>query len=477
MSKNKNITKRSEDYAKWYQDIIEVADLSEHGPSKGSMIIKPYGYAIWENIERLMNERIMATGVKNAYFPMFIPESFLTREKEHVEGFAPELAVVTHGGGEKLEEPLVVRPTSETIIYDAYSRWVESHRDLPILINQWCNVVRWEKRPRLFLRTTEFLWQEGHTAHATKDEAMERTKQMLKVYEDFARECLAIAVVPGQKSESEKFAGAGETFTIEGIMQDGKALQMGTSHFLGQNFAKVFNIKFADESGAEQFVWQTSWGVSTRLIGGLIMSHSDDNGLVLPPVVAPIQVVLVLMMDKDSSAILTKASELKKELGKLGIRVEIDSRDNIRLGAKIFEWEKKGVPVRVEIGPKDLAAGQLVVARRDTGEKIIIKDNELNTVAPKLLKEIQENLLAQSENRVKENTVEVNEWKEFEKLMADSKGFASAHWCGDADCENKIKQETKATIRCLPLGGKEESGKCVKCGKKSSKRALFAIAY
>ncbi len=478
MSKSKTITKRSDDYSAWYLDLIEAGDLAEHGPAKGTMIIKPYGYAIWENIQRIMNDAIVATGVKNAYFPLFIPQSFLSKEKEHVEGFSPELAVVTHGGGEKLEEPLVVRPTSETIMYDAYARWIQSYRDLPLLINQWCNVVRWEKRPRLFLRTTEFLWQEGHTAHATASEALDRTMQMLAVYADFARDYLALPVVQGQKSESEKFAGAVSTFTIEAMMQDGKALQLGTSHFLGQNFSKVFNIRFLTKESTEDFAWQTSWGVTTRLIGGLIMVHSDDSGLVLPPKIAPFPVVIVTMLEPETAdEVLKKADNIAAQIASAHIKVEVDKRDNMRLGAKIFEWEKKGVPIRIEVGPKDLKDNKVVIARRDTGEKVTVTDGEVMAVVEKLLIEIQANLLSKAQQFLKNKTYQVDTWEDFKEKIENPGGFIYAHWCGNEKCETDIKEQVKATTRCFPLEGKLEKGKCIKCGKDADRRIIFAKSY
>lgn len=475
---DKGITKRSEDYSQWYLDVIEAAELADYAPVKGCMVIKPYGYAIWENIQKELDERFKKTGVQNAYFPLFIPESFLKREAEHVEGFAPELAVVTHAGGKELEEPLVVRPTSETIIYDMFSKWIHSYRDLPLLINQWANVVRWEKRTRLFLRTTEFLWQEGHTAHATKDEAAAKTMEMLEIYKDFAENHLAIPVISGRKTESEKFAGAEYTTTIEAMMQDRKALQSGTSHMLGQNFAKPFDVKFLDKDEKNEYVWQTSWGVSTRIIGGLIMTHSDDKGLVLPPKVAPIQVVIVPVWASEEEKKITfaKAEEVSNKLEQQNLRVKIDKREG-RPGSKFFEWEKKGVPLRIEIGPKDIAKQSVVVVRRDSGEKEFVVEGDVVSSVAKKLQDIQQNLFDKALEFRKNNTHIVNSWEEFKETIDNEGGFLMAHWCTDADCEEKIKKETKASTRCIPFDQPEEEGACVYCGKKSNKRIIFARAY
>ncbi len=476
----KAIAKRNDDYSEWYNDIIEVAGLAEHAPVKGTMVIKPYGYAIWENIQKILDTKLKELEVQNAYFPLFIPESFLKKEKEHVEGFSPELAVVTHGGGKKLEEPLVVRPTSETIMYSTFANWIQSYRDLPLLINQWANVVRWEMRPRLFLRTTEFLWQEGHTAHKTAAEARAYALMIINtVYKWFAEECLAIPVVVGQKSDKERFAGALSTFTIEALMQDGKSLQMGTAHDLSDHFAKSFEVMYLDENGEQQFVHQTSWGVSTRLIGGLIMSHSDDNGLVLPPKVAPIQLVVVPIFKTAEDEVLQVAKKLAASL-KNTIRVKIDERDNLRVGEKFFEWEKKGVPLRLEIGPKDLAAGQCVLARRDTGEKIICPLDQVEQMAASLLEKIQANLFESALQRQKENTSVVEDWKSFEEVL-EKGGYISTFWCERTECEVEIKEKTKATTRCLPFDAVEEAGEhvCVHCGHKTpqNKRWVFARSY
>lgn len=478
MGKNKEITKRDVDYSSWYQDVIEAADLAEHSPIKGCMVIKPTGYAIWERMQQILDAQFKIKNVKNAYFPLFIPESFLKREAKHVEGFSPELAVVTHAGGQKLAEPLVVRPTSETIIYETYSKWIKSYRDLPMLINQWANVVRWELRTRLFLRTTEFLWQEGHTVHVTEEEADKFAQEMLGVYKKFAEEYLAIPVIPGRKTDQEKFAGAKITYTVEAMMQDGKALQMGTSHNLGQNFAKAFNIKFLDKDETEKYGWQTSWGVSTRLIGALIMAHSDDRGLVLPPKIAPTQVVIVSIFkdDLEKTKVINYANKVKTALEEKGIRVILDDRDK-RPGEKFYEWEQKGIPVRIEIGPRDIDA-KMTVYRRDTQEKEFIDlpmDNFTKSVK-ELLDAIQDNLYNKSLEFQKCNTVTVDTWDEFEKAINEGK-FVLAHWCGESEIEKEIKAKTKATIRCIAFDQKKEAGKCILSGKESTGRVIFAKAY
>jgi len=472
----KKITSRAEDYSQWYLDVIAVADLAEHSPVKGCMIIKPYGYALWEYIHTILDKAFKKEGVQNAYFPLFIPERLLKREAAHVEGFAPEVAVVTHAGGKKLEEPLVVRPTSETIMYETFSGWIHSYRDLPLLINQWANVVRWELRPRLFLRTTEFLWQEGHTVHATEEEADQRARRMLDVYRDLAESYLAVPVIPGVKSESEKFAGSLRTYTIEAMMQDGKALQFGTSHNLGQNFAKAFDIRFLDEKSTEQYGWQTSWGVSTRMIGGLIMTHSDDKGLVLPPKIASIQVVITTIGKAEERTVVDeKAKELLQLLLDKDIRAHADVRD-MRPGDKFYEWEKKGVPVRVELGPKDLAAGTAIVARRDTGEKETVQIVDLATYLEKLLAEIQDSLYQRALAYQKEKTKTVDTWDDFVREI-EAGNFVLAHWSGDAGVEREIKEKTKATIRCIPFDSAAEDGKCILSGNPSSRRVIFARAY
>jgi len=472
----KKITPRSKDFSEWYQDVIEVAQLAEHSPVRGAMTIRPYGYAIWENIQHVLDQKFKKTGVENAYFPLFIPERFLKKEAEHVKGFSPQVAVVTHAGGKKLDEPLIVRPTSETIMYEAYSRWVNSYRDLPVLINQWANVVRWEMRPRLFLRTTEFLWQEGHTVHKTEAEAEERTKLMLSVYRDFSENYLAIPVIEGLKTETEKFAGALRTYSIEGMMQDGKALQMGTSHNLGQNFSKPFNIKFLDEDNNLQYAWQTSWGLSTRVIGALIMAHSDDKGLVFPPRIAPVKVVLIPVLNTGGSndEILKKAEEFAEKINKEGIETKIDKRDE-RLGEKHYYWEKRGVPIRVEIGPKELEKNNVTLVRRDTGDKETVSQEELIEKIPVVLQEMQNHLFTKALEFRDKNTREVNSWEEFKTEI--EKGFVLAHWCGDTDIEKKINDETGASIRCIPSDQKKETGKCIYSGKESKGRVLFAKSY
>ncbi len=474
---DKKITPRAEDYSQWYLDVIDAAELAEHSPVKGCMVIKPYGYAIWEAIQKTLDEKFKESGVENAYFPLLIPERLLKREEAHVEGFAPEVAMVTHAGGKKLDEPLVVRPTSETIIYEVFSNWIHSYRDLPLLINQWANVVRWELRTRLFLRTTEFLWQEGHTVHATNEEADARARQMQEVYREFAENYMAIPVIPGVKSDSEKFAGAAQTYTLEPMMQDGKALQFATSHNLGQNFAKVFNVKFLDENNTEQFGWQTSWGLSTRSIGGLIMTHSDDKGLVMPPRIASIQAIITTIAPNPEAAtvVTAAANELSVALKTVGIKTRVDSRE-IRPGEKFFAWEKKGVPVRVEIGPKDVAAGTCVLVRRDTGDKKSVALVDAPTEISALLVEIQSNLFNRALEYQKEKTKSVNTWEEFVAAI-EAGNFVLAHWDRDAATEALIKEETGATIRCIPFSQPEESGVCIKTGKPSSKRVLFAKSY
>lgn len=474
---NKKITSRAEDYSQWYLDIIEAAGLAEYGPVKGCMVIKPYGYAIWEIIQGILDKKFKETGVQNAYFPMLIPEKLLRKEKDHVKGFAPEVAVVTHAGGKKLEEPLVVRPTSETIMYEVFSNWIQSYRDLPLLINQWVNVIRWEMRPRLFLRTVEFLWQEGHTVHETEMEADGRARQMLEIYRDFAENIMAIPVITGVKSESEKFAGAKYTYTVEAMMQDGKSLQLATSHNLGQNFSKVFDIKFLDKKSAQQYGWQTSWGLSTRIIGGLIMTHSDDKGLVLPPKIAPIQVIIttIIPSEKDQKIIINKAEEINRILKNKDIRSQADIRD-LRPGEKYFEWEKKGVPVRIEIGPKDIVNDSVILVRRDTGEKTKVLWNNIAKEIGKLLNDIQSNLYNRALEYRKEKTKTVNTWDGFVKAIENG-NFVYAHWCGEADVEAQIKEETGATVRCIPFDSKIEEGKCIKTGKPSKNKFLFARSY
>lgn len=480
---------RSEDYSRWYLDVIAAADLAENSPVRGCMVIKPNGYAIWENIQRVLDAMFKATGVRNAYFPLFIPQSFLAKEAKHIEGFAKECAVVTHHRLEAtkdgvvpagpLDEPLIVRPTSETIMYHMYAKWINSYRDLPLLLNQWANVVRWEMRTRPFLRTTEFLWQEGHTAHATREEALARTRQMLDLYQKFCEEELAMPVIPGFKSPSERFAGADETLCIEAMMQDGKALQAGTSHMLGQNFSKPFNVKFLTESGTEEFVWQTSWGLSTRIIGALIMTHSDDTGLVLPPRIAPVQVVIVPVWKtpEERDIVSAKVEAVSARLTAAGVRVEADLRD-LRPGPKFFEWERKGVPIRVEVGPRDVAKNAVVAARRDTGAKCDVADAALVESIREILDDIQTSLYRRALEFRNNNTREVDTWDDFcDGLSGERSAFLWAHWCGDASCENRIKEETKATIRCIPFDRARQRGACVHCKKPSEGRVIFAKAY
>ncbi|MBQ4914300.1 proline--tRNA ligase [Maribacter sp. MMG018] len=489
----KKLTKRSEDYSKWYNELVVKADLAENSGVRGCMVIKPYGFAIWEKMQAGLDKMFKETGHENAYFPLFIPKSYLSKEASHVEGFAKECAVVTHyrlknaedGSGiivdpeAKLEEELIVRPTSETIIWDTYRKWVQSYRDLPLLINQWANVVRWEMRTRLFLRTAEFLWQEGHTAHATEKEAIAEAEQMMNVYADFAENHMAVPVIKGVKTESERFAGAVETYCIEALMQDGKALQAGTSHFLGQNFAKAFDVKFANKEGQKEYVWATSWGVSTRLMGALVMTHSDDNGLVLPPKLAPIQVVIVPIYKglEQLDTISEKVMPFVKELRKKGISVKYDDRDTHKPGFKFNEYELKGVPIRLAIGKRDMENGTFEVARRDTLEKTIVPMDEVISKIEFLLEDIQKNIYKKALGYRKEHITEVETYDEFKKVLEEKGGFISAHWDGTPETEELIKQETKATIRCIPLDSKDEEGKCIVTGKSSSKRVLFAKAY
>ena len=490
----KEVTKRSENYSQWYNDLVVKADLAEQSAVRGCMVIKPYGYAIWEKMQSVLDAMFKKSGVQNAYFPLFIPKSFFSREAEHVAGFAKECAVVTHhrlmndpdGKGvvvdpsAKLEEELIVRPTSETIIWNTYKNWITSWRDLPILCNQWCNVVRWEMRTRLFLRTAEFLWQEGHTAHATSEEAQAKANEMVQVYADFARNFLALPVVVGHKSPNERFAGALDTLTIEAMMQDGKALQAGTSHFLGQNFAKSFDVQFTGKDGKQDYVWATSWGVSTRLMGALIMAHGDDNGLVLPPALAPIQVVMVPIYKtaEEHEAILDKMYEIKKDLEADGRSVKIDDRDTLRPGFKFAEWELKGVPVRIAIGPRDLQNGTVELARRDTLTKESAPEEGLAATIEKLLDDIQANIYKKAFDFREANVRKCDDWEEF-KTEIQKGGFLLCHWDGTAETEQKIKDETKATIRCIPVDSFvcEEEGKDIYSGKPSHRRVIFAISY
>lgn len=476
------VTPRSQDYSRWYTDVVQMADLADYAPVKGCMVIKPYGYALWENIQAALDRRFKETGHVNAYFPLFIPMSFLKKEAEHVEGFAPELAVVTHGGGEELEEPLAVRPTSETIVGYMYAQWIRSYRDLPILINQWNNVVRWEKRTRLFLRTTEFLWQEGHTAHATAEEAMEETLRMLNVYTDFAINEAAIPVIPGKKSEREKFAGAVASYTIEAMMGNGWALQAGTSHFLGQNFSRAFDIKFLDRNNELQYAWTTSWGLSTRMIGGIVMVHGDDQGLILPPRLAPYQVVIVPIWknDEERSMVMAAAHSVAAELRDACIRLRLDDRDEVSPGFKFNDWEMRGVPLRIEIGPRDVEKRQVTFARRDIpgreGKLSVTRDG-LAAQVRQMLDAIQANLLAKATRFRDENTHRVESYEEFKAVLEEKGGFIRVHWAGSDEDEDRIKEETKATIRCYPLEVPEGRGRCFFTGRETDRVAIFARAY
>jgi prolyl-tRNA synthetase len=489
----KFLTNRDENYSQWYNDLVIKADLAENSAVRGCMVIKPYGYAIWEKIQAELDRMFKATGHVNAYFPLFIPKSFFSKEAKHVEGFAKECAIVTHyrlktdenGKGivvdptAKLEEELIIRPTSETIIWHSYKNWIQSYRDLPILINQWCNVVRWEMRTRLFLRTAEFLWQEGHTAHATREEAVEETLKMINVYADFAENFMALPVIKGYKSETERFAGAIDTYAIEAIMQDGKALQAGTSHFLGQNFAKAFDVQFTDKTGKLDYVWATSWGLSTRMIGALIMAHADNHGLVLPPRLAPIQVVIIPIYKnaEQLESISLAAGKIKADLEANGITVKYDDRDNNKPGWKFADYELKGVPVRIAIGPRDIENSTVEIARRDTLEKETISADKAVTHISWLLEEIQKNIYRKASEFKKENTRYVDTWSDFVNILDNEGGFILAHWDGSPETEEKIKNETKATIRCIPFDSPEEEGKCIYTGKPSKRRVLFARSY
>lgn len=490
----KEITSRSADYAQWYNDLVIKANLADYSAVRGCMVIKPYGYAIWENMKQYLDTRFKETGHQNAAFPLFIPKSFLAKEAQHVEGFAKECAVVTHyrlktdpSGKQglivdpdaKLEEELIVRPTSETIIWDTYKKWIQSYRDLPLLINQWANVVRWEMRTRLFLRTAEFYWQEGHTAHATRQEAETEARLMLDVYAEFMQNQMAVPVLTGVKTASERFAGAVDTYTTEGLMQDGKALQMGTSHFLGQNFAKAFDVKFLTPEGKEEYVWATSWGVSTRLMGALVMAHGDDDGLIIPPNLAPIHLVIVPIYKSEEqlNEVRTKVEALKPAFKEHGIHIKFDDRDNLRPGWKFNEYELQGIPVRMAIGPRDLEQGTAEVARRDTKEKENIPLDQVPTYVKALLPKIQQNLYDRALAAREANTHYVDDFKQFEEVLNDKGGFIYAHWDGTPETEEAIKQATKATIRCIPLNNKQEAGKCVFSGKPSKERVVFARAY
>ncbi len=482
MAGNKGLTSPQEDYSRWYNEVVLKAELADYSPVKGTMVIRPYGYTLWENVQEQLDRRFKETGHVNAYFPLFIPMSFLEKEAEHVEGFSPELAVVTHAGGKELEEPLVVRPTSETIIGYMYSKWVRSYRDLPILINQWANVVRWELRTRLFLRTSEFLWQEGHTAHATREEAMEETLRILDLYADFAENEAAIPVIKGIKTERERFAGAVASYTIEAMMGNGWALQSGTSHFLGQNFAKAFDIKFLDQNNQLQYAWTTSWGVSTRMVGAIIMAHGDERGLRLPPRLAPIQVVIVPIWRQaaDGKAILAKAQEIATALKGASVRVKVDDREQYQPGYKFNEWELRGVPLRIELGPRDLAANKVVLARRDRPAregKTTVALSDLTTTVQSLLTEIQASMLSTARAFRDAHTHSVSSYDEFKEYLASEGGFFRVYWAGSNEDEAHIKEETKATIRCLPFDQPEGEGTCFYTGKRTNQVAIFARAY
>ena len=489
----KDLTKVEDNYSKWYNELVVKAGLAENSAVRGCMVIKPYGYSIWEKMQRALDDMFKATGHENAYFPLFIPKSFFSREASHVEGFAKECAVVTHyrlmnsprGEGvvvdpsAKLEEELIVRPTSETIIWNTYKNWITSYRDLPILCNQWANVVRWEMRTRLFLRTAEFLWQEGHTAHATREEAIEEAERMINVYKDFAENWMGVPVIVGHKSPNERFAGAEDTLTIEALMQDGKALQSGTSHFLGQNFAKAFDVTYTTKEGKQEYVWATSWGVSTRLMGALIMAHSDNNGLVLPPKLAPIQVAMVPIYkgEEQLKEMTEKMEAIAKELRAKGVSVKVDTRDNVRSGFKFAEYELKGVPVRLALGPRDLQNGTIELARRDTLTKEVVPQEGLTERIVALLDEIQQNIFQKALDYRNSMITKVDTWEEFQEVLDNKGGFVSAHWDGTPETEVAIKEATKATIRCIPLDAEEEEGKCIFTGKPSKCRVLFARSY
>lgn len=475
---SKGVTRQSKDYSRWYTDVVLKAELADYSPVKGCMVIRPYGYALWENIKENLDKMFKATGHVNAYFPMLIPEGFLKKEAEHVEGFAPELAVVTHGGGKLLEEPLVIRPTSETIIWSMYKKWINSYRDLPLLINQWANVVRWEMRTRLFLRTTEFLWQEGHTAHATAQEAIDEAYKMIDVYRDFAERYMAMPVLVGKKTENEKFAGAVDTFTIEAMMGDKRALQSGTSHYLGQNFAKAFDVTFQNENNELEYVYASSWGVSTRLVGALIMCHGDDKGLILPPRIAPYQIVIVpIYRDEESKSIVMQyISKLTAALDESGLRYHLDLRETLSPGFKFNDWEMKGVPLRLEIGPRDVREDKLVLARRDNGEKKTMDRKEFLSLVSELLESIQEEMLTKRRQFLNENTHDIQNYDDLKKVVEEG-GFARAYWDGSADDEKKIQEETKASIRCIPFEQDEKEGSCFYTGRKTSRQVILAKAY
>lgn len=475
----KELKKKSDNLSDWYTDVILKSGIADYAPVKGCMVIRPYGYALWEGVQDALNRMMKTAGIENAYFPLFIPHSLLEKEKQHVAGFSPELAVVTVGGGEKLKDPLVVRPTSETIMYEMYAKWVHSWRDLPVLINQWNNVVRWEKRTYLFLRTTEFLWQEGHTAHETEKEALAMVMKALDWYRQIYEDYFAVPVIMGRKSESEKFAGAKTTFTVEALMPDGKALQGGTSHNLGQNFSKSFEISFQSREGTSDFVWQTSFGFSTRSLGGLFLTHGDDSGLVLPPKIASIQVVIIPIWkgDQDHERLVEYCGEVRDALVGQGIRTRLDNRDSQSVGRKFNEWEVKGVPVRLEIGQKEMSDRTVTMVRRDTGEKVLVERKEMLPRIEKVLEDIQTSLFANAKKYLDDNTRDVSSFAEFESLMKTTRGFIRAFWCEESECEAQIKEVTKAATRCLPLTATEEKGVCVHCGKAATRRWLFGQSY
>lgn len=474
------ISKRQDDYSQWYLDVIAAADLAEHSPTRGCMVIKPDGYAIWENMQKILDAKIKAIGAKNTYFPLLIPENLLKKEVEHIKGFAPECLTATRVGDKKLTEPLILRPTSETIMYEMFSKWIKSYRDLPLIINQWANIIRWELRPRLFLRTAEFLWQEGHTAHATEAEAKEKAKEALKMYKAFVEDCLAIPVIVGQKTHSQKFPGAVETLCLEAMMQDKKTIQMGTSHILGQNFAQAFKIKFRGRDEKINYVWQTSWGVSTRLIGAMIMAHSDDKGLILPPKIAPLQVIIIPIWsnDKEKSVVFKKADFIAQTLkDKEHIRVEVDKREHISVSVKFFEWEKKGIPIRIEIGPKEIDNNSVIIIQRSANKKESITEKDIALHVTTSLQQMQKSLFSQAYLFQKNNTYTINNWEEFEAIMKNQQGFVLSFWCGETKCEDEIKAKTKAIISCIPLEQPEKKGKCIFCNKPCKQQVIFAKTY
>ena len=479
MAKSK-LPKQSEDFPGWYVEVVKQAGMAEHGPAKGSMIIKPHGYAVWEHTQRAMDDRFKATGHENFYFSLLIPMHLLEKEADHIEGFAPEVAVVTHGGGQELEEPLAIRPTSETVIWNTYSKWIQSYRDLPLLYNQWCNIVRWEMRTRLFLRTSEFLWQEGHTAHATEQEAIDETLQMLEVYREVTEDVLAVPVLKGRKTSNERFPGAVETYTLEGLMRDRKALQCGTSHFLGQNFAKAYDVTFLNRDGKQEYAWATSWGYTTRMVGGTIMTHGDDNGLRLPPAVAPVQVAIVPIYktDEERSAVMEVATRMRDELvGRHNLRVKLDDRDQYRPGFKFSEWELKGVPLRIEVGPRDLANDQVVVAERVYGNKKQLSTGEATSSMVEMLNDIQRALYEDATAFLDDNVHQISSFDEFAEGVETEGGFWVGAWCGESDCEIEITERTKATIRFVPIEREDPGASCMHCGKPGAERATWAKAY